>query len=154
MIEKAKIEKLVEEHISGTGLFLVAVKISAAGKITVLADRKEGIIIDECVAISRLIEKTFNRDEEDYELQVSSPGLEMPFLVKQQYYKNEGKRIEVVDADGMKYFGILRNVTDGGFELVSEIKAKNKGKTKSTEIKELSFNYDQVKSVREVVTFK
>lgn len=154
MIEKAKIERLVEEHISGTGLFLVAVKISAAGKITVLADRKEGITIDECVAISRLIEKTFDRDKEDYELQVSSPGLEMPFLVKQQYYKNEGKRIEVTDTDGMKYFGILKNVTDGGFELEPEVKSKNKGKSKSTGSEELSFNYDQVKSAREVVTFK
>jgi ribosome maturation factor RimP len=154
MIEKAKIEKLVEEHISGTGLFLVAVKISAAGKITVLADTKEGITIDECASISRLIEKNFNREEEDYELQVSSPGLEMPFLVKQQYYKSEGKRIEVTDTEGMKYFGILRNVTDGGFELESQVKSKNREKSKSPELKELSFNYDQVKSAREVVTFK
>jgi ribosome maturation factor RimP len=154
MIEKTKIEKLVEEYISGTGLFLVAVKVSSAGKITVLADKKEGITIDECVGISRAIEKTFSRDVEDYELQVSSPGLEMPFLVIQQYYKNEGKRIEVVDSEGMKYYGILKNVNAGGFELEAELKGKNKGKSKSVEPKELSFNYDQVKSAREVVTFK
>ena len=123
VIDKTKIEKLVEEFIKGTELFLVAVRISSSGKITVLADKKDGITIDECVAISRLIEKNLNRDDEDYELQVSSPGLDMPFSVKQQYYKNEGKRIEVVDSTGIKYSGVLKNITDGGFELETEVKA-------------------------------
>jgi ribosome maturation factor RimP len=154
MIDKIKIEKLVGEFINGTDLFLVAVRISSSGKITVLADKKEGITIDECMAISRFIEKNINRDEEDYELQVSSPGLDMPFLVKQQYYKNEGRRIEVVDSTGTKYSGVLKNVTDGGFELGTDIKAKTKGKGKSIEIMEVSFNFDQVKSAREIVTFK
>jgi ribosome maturation factor RimP len=154
MIDKIKIEKLVEEFINGMDLFLVAVKISSSGKITVLADKKEGITIYECVAISRLIEKNFDREVEDYELQVSSPGLDMPFMVKQQYYKNEGKRIEVVASDGKKLSGVLKNVTEGGFELETEVKENIKGKGKSIEIKEVSFNYDQVKSAREIVTFK
>jgi ribosome maturation factor RimP len=150
MIDKVKIENLVKEFIGGTGLFLVAVKVSSAGKITILADTMKGITIDECVSISRLIEKSFNREEEDYELQVSSPGLEMPFMVKEQYYKNEGKKVEIIDNEGMKFSGLLKNVTDGGFEIETEVKVK--GKTK--EIKDISFNYDQVKSTREVVSFK
>lgn len=154
MTDKIKIEKLVEEFINGTELFLVAVRISSSGKITILADKKEGITIDECVSISRFIEKNLNRDEEDYELQVSSPGLDSPFLVKRQYYKNEGRRIEVLDSAGIKYSGVLKNVTDGGFELETEVKAETKGKGKSIETKYVSFNYDQVKSSREVVTFK
>ena len=150
MIDKVKIENLVKEFIGGTGLFLVVVKVSSAGKITILADTMKGITIDECVSISRLIEKSFNREEEDYELQVSSPGLEMPFMVKEQYYKNEGKKVEIIDNEGMKFSGLLKNVTDGGFEIETEVKVK--GKTK--EIKDISFNYDQVKSTREVVSFK
>jgi len=154
MIDKINIERLVEEFINGTDLFLVAVKISSSGKITVLADKKEGITIDECVALSRFIEKNLDRDEVDYELQVSSPGLDMPFLVKQQYYKNEGRSIEVVDSSGRKYSGLLKNVTDGGFELETEVKREKEDREKSAEIKEVSFNYDQVKSAREIVTFK
>jgi ribosome maturation factor RimP len=150
MIDKVKIENLVKEFISGTGLFLVAVKVSSAGKITILADRKEGITIAECVSISRFIEKNLNRDEVDYELMVSSPGLDMPFLVKEQYLKSEGKKVEITNTEGEKISGLLKNVTDGGFEIETEVKVK--GKTK--EIKELSFNYDQVKSTREVVSFK
>jgi ribosome maturation factor RimP len=154
MTDKAVIEKLVDEHIKGSGVFLVAVKVSASGKITVLIDRKERITIEECAELSRFIEKHLDREVEDYELQVSSPGLDMPFLVVQQYYKNEGRQIEVVDSDGEKYRGILKNVTDGGFELETGIKGKSGSKVKPAEIKDISFNYEQVKSAREIVTFK
>ena len=51
MIEKQTIQGLVEEFMKGTGLFLVAVKVSGPNRITVLADKNEGITIDECAAI-------------------------------------------------------------------------------------------------------
>jgi ribosome maturation factor RimP len=150
MIDKVRIENLVREYTRGTELFLVAVKLSSAGRITILADKKGGITIDECVSISRFIETSLNRDEEDFELQVSSPGLTTPFIVKEQYYISEGKIVEVTSTDGEKFSGLLKNVTDGGFEIEAEFKVKGKSKEK----KDLSFNYDQVKSTREVVSFK
>lgn len=150
MIDKNRIEGIIKEHIRGTDIFLVSVKVSSANRITVLADKKNGITIDECVAIHRYLENALNRDEEDYEMQVSSPGLDLPFLVLEQYLKNEGKKVEVTDTDGTKYSGILKNITSGGFELDTEVKVKGKQK----EIKELSFNFDQVKSTRIVLTIK
>ena len=150
MIEKQKIQGLVEEFIKGTGLFLVAVKVSNANRITVLADKNEGITIDECAAIHRHIENGLDRDKEDFELQVSSPGLDMPFGVIEQYFKNEGKKVEVIDNEGSKYTGKLKNVTTGGFELETEIKIK--GKTK--ELKDISFNFEQIKSTRVILTIK
>jgi ribosome maturation factor RimP len=150
MIEKDKIQRLTEEFIQGTDLFLVTVKVSSANRITVLADKKEGITIDECAAIHRHLEKNLDRDVEDFELQVSSPGLDLPFGVIEQYQKNEGKKIEVVDNEGSKYAGKLKNVTKGGFELEAEVKTKGKMK----ELKDLSFNFDQVKSARVILTIK
>jgi len=150
MIDKVKVENLVKEFMTGTELFLVAVKISSAGKITVLADNKQGITIGECASIGKFIESRLDRDVEDYELQVSSPGIEMPFVVLEQYLKNEGKKVEVIDNDGEKYTGLLKNVTAGGFEIEAEVKVK--GKTK--ESKDISFNYDQVKSAKEFLSFK
>jgi len=141
MIDKKYISKIVEEHIAGTDLFLVDVRLSAASKITVLFDRKSaGITVDDCARLSKHIESLLDRDREDFELQVSSPGLEMPFLVIEQYLKNQGKRVEVIDIEGKRYTGTLKNVTEGGFELESE--------------GELSFNFDQVKSVKTVIAFK
>jgi len=153
MTDKAKIEKLASEFIHGTNLFLVAVRISATGRITVLADRKGGITIEECAELSRYIEKHLDREIEDFELMVSSPGIDMPFLVLEQYYKCEGKRIEVVDIAGNKSSGILKNVTAGGFELETEEKKKT-GKGKAVEKRDVSFNYEHVKSAREVLSFK
>lgn len=150
MIEKNKIEEIIKEFIKGSGLFLVSVKVSSTNRITVLADKNGGITIDECASIHRLIEKYFDRDELDYELQVSSPGLDMPFSVIEQYHKNEGKKVEVIDNDGIRYTGILNNVTRGGFEIETEVKVK--GRTK--EMKEFSFNFEQIKTTREILTIK
>jgi ribosome maturation factor RimP len=150
MTDKEYIKGLVEEFIKGTGLFLVAVKVSSANRITVLADKNEGITIDECVAIHRHIENNLDREKEDFELQVSSPGLDLPFGVIEQYYKNQGKKVEVTDNDGTKLSGTLKNVTAGGFELETEVKTK--GKTK--ELKDISFNFDQVKTTRVILTIK
>jgi ribosome maturation factor RimP len=150
MIEKDKIQQLVGEFIKGTDLFLVGIKVSSANRITVLADKKEGITIDECGAIHRYLENNLDRETEDFELKVSSPGLDLPFGVIEQYFKNEGKLVEVTDNEGSKFTGKLKNVTPGGFELETEIRIK--GKTK--ELKDCSFNFDQVKSTRVVLIFK
>lgn len=150
MIEKDKIQRLTEEFIKDTDLFLVAVKVSSANRITILADKKEGITIDECAAIHRHIENNLDRDAEDFELQVSSPGLDLPFGVIEQYFKNEGRKIEVVDNEGSKYTGKLKNVTAGGFELEAEMKIKGKMK----ELKDFSFNFDHIKSARVILTIK
>ncbi|HLN55533.1 MAG TPA: ribosome assembly cofactor RimP [Bacteroidales bacterium] len=150
MIEKEVIKGVVEEHLKGSDIFLVAVKVSSANKITVLADRKGGITIDECVSIHRFIESKLDREVEDYELQVSSPGLDLPFIVTEQYYKNEGKKIEVIDREGGRFTGVLKNVTSGGFELETEVKSKGKAR----ELKDVSFNFDNVKSARVVLILK
>ena len=75
MVEKQSIQGLVEEFIKGTGLFLVAVKVSSSNKITVLADKNEGITIDECAAIHKHIEKSLDRDKEDLSYRYRRPVL-------------------------------------------------------------------------------
>lgn len=150
MIEKSEIEKLVEEYIRERDLFIVGVRAGNSNRITVLVDTMDGITIEECAALHRYLEKNLDRNVEDYELQVSSPGLDMPFSVPEQYFKNEGKKVAVIDVYGTKYTGILRNITKGGFDLEIEIKSTGKGK----EIKDIPFNFDQVKSTKAVLTIK
>jgi ribosome maturation factor RimP len=150
MIEKNKIEEVVRGLIAGSDIFLVSVKVSGSNKIVIHIDKNSGITIDECADIHRNIEQCFNREEEGYELQVSSPGLDSPFIVIQQYFKNEGKKVEVLDNDGKKYTGLLKNVTTGGFELETEVKIKGKPK----ETVDLSFNFDQVKYTKIILTVK
>jgi ribosome maturation factor RimP len=150
MIERDNIEKLVKEYIHGRDLFLVGVKVSSSNRIIIFADTKKGISIEECADLHRQIEKELVRNTEDFELQVSSPGLDMPFGVIEQYFKNEGQKVAVTDNEGLKYNGILRNVTAGGFDLETESKVKGKAK----EIKDIPFNFDQIKSTKIILTIK
>lgn len=152
MMEKSDIYQLVNEYLKDTDCFIVDIRVSSTGKITVLFDKKTGgLMVEDCVKLSKYIESKFDREQEDYELQVSSPGLEMPFLVHEQYLKNQGRQVEVTDNEGLKYSGVLKNVTRGGFEIESEVRIKGKGKVMQKT--DISFNFDQIKSVRAIIVF-
>lgn len=150
MIDKTKIEKLVLEYISGKEIFLVKTKVTTANKITVLINKKSGIIIDECVQLSRHIEASLDREVEDFELQVSSPGLGEPFVVPQQFEMNLGNRVEVLDNESRKTIGILKEYKGDSF--VIETSRKSKGKKK--ELSEQEFTIEETRSVKVKISFK
>lgn len=150
MLDKNLIKKIAEEHVAGNELFLVDVKVTTGNRITVLADRAGGITIDDCVAISRYIEGNLDREQEDFELQVSSPGLGSPFMVREQYEMNIGKKVEVILPEGKKVKGILKSLAENGFELETE--RREKGMKKETVL--IPFGFDDIRSVKIVITFK
>lgn len=149
MITKDHIRKLAETYISGTGIFLVDVRLSSTGRITVLIDRNEGLTIDDCARLSRQISNELGDEGGDYELNVSSPGLDMPLLVPRQFMKNEGRIVDVITNEGERFKGTMMNVTSGGFDLKMETKVRK-------EITETvrSFNFEDVKSVKVIISFK
>ncbi len=149
MITKDHIRKLAEQHISGTGIFLVDVRLSSTGRITVLIDRTEGVRIEDCAMLSRQISNDLGEEAGDYELNVSSPGLDMPLLVPEQFRKNEGRMVDVVTNEGERFKGIMINITAGGFDLRTETKVK-----KETVTAVRSFNFEDVKSVKVIISFK
>ncbi len=92
------------------------VKEGADYYLRVYADKDGGINIDDCVEISRALEKRL--DEEDfisdaYILEVSSPGLTRPLKKEKDFERSIGKKIEIKlykGIDGLKEFeGILKD---------------------------------------------
>jgi ribosome maturation factor RimP len=153
MVQKERIRKLVEDNLSER-MFLVDIKVSKSNVINVFVDGIDGITIEQCVVLSRLIESNFDREAEDFELEVSSAGLGQPFKVIQQYYKNVGKEVEIVANDGVKRKGVLKNVSDDGVTLISESLKKAEGsKKKHIVTEELKYMFKDIKSVIEVITF-
>jgi len=150
MINRNLIQNLAEDYVAGKEIFLVDVKVTTGNRIIVLADKSGGITIDDCVALSRHIEGNLDREKDDFELQVSSPGLGSPFMVREQYAVNIGKKIEVTPTDGKKIKGILKSLTEDGFELEAE--KREKGMKKETVL--IPFRFDDVRSVKIVITFK
>ncbi len=149
MLTKEQIREAAERHIADTGIFLVDVRLSSTGRITVLIDRPEGVTIDDCARLSRQISSEMPDEIGNYELNVSSPGLDMPLLVHGQFIKNEGKMVSVTTLEGEELKGVMINVTEGGFDL--EIKKREKGKS-TTEVR--PFNHEELKRVKVIISFK
>lgn len=127
MIDKSKLTEVVEQALEGTDAFVVEISISDDNNIVVEIDSSSSISIDDCAAISRQIEANFDRDTEDYNLEVGSSGLTSPLRVKAQYDKNIGNLVEVLTTDGRKLRGTLNAATDTDFTIAIERKVKPEG---------------------------
>lgn len=146
MIDKKELEAFVEKELEGTEYFLTDLKVSATNEITVEIDSMTPGDIDECVKLTRAIEAAFDRDVEDYELEVGTAGLTSPLKVKRQYEKYIGQDLEVLTKDGKKLHGMLRSVSDEGIVLSIEQKVKKEGVKKPVmETTQLDIPFTNVK---------
>ncbi len=155
MITKDSIYQIIAGKLEADGAYIVELKVSADNKINVTVDHYDGIPISYCIEISRLIESNLDREVEDFELEVASAGIGQPFKVYKQYIKNINRDIEVVLPDGKKLKGILTSADENGFTIACEEKVKIEGKKKKElQIKQYMFNFDSVKQVKDIVSFK
>jgi len=155
MISKSTIEGIVNQHINVDKEFVVEISVSSSNKIIVLIDSDDGITIDRCVLVSRAIEQSFDRDEEDFELEVSSAGLSSPLKVVRQYQKNIGRNLDVVLTNGTKIQGKLLLATESSFSIEVQEKVVVEGKKRKELItKTIDLPYSDVKSAYIVVTFR
>ncbi len=148
MINKKDIERIVNDFLGDGDKFLVEVSVNHKNLINVLVDGDEGMPISECVKVSREIESRYDRDEEDYELRVSSPGLDRPFKLLRQYKKYVGKEIEVSAKDEEKKAGVLKSLTDKEIELEMSVGKKKKEKVFIT------VPFERILEARPVISFK
>jgi ribosome maturation factor RimP len=155
MIEKETIKNIIKDLVVEKDAFIVDIKVNPANKINIEIDSLTGFSISDCVEISRLIEGTLDRDEEDFELEVASAGLSEPFKVIQQYKKNLAKEVETLLNDGTKIVGLLSNVSEENFEIEESKMVKVEGKKKKQNVIEKhTFTFDQVKSTKIIIKFK
>ena len=154
MLDKKLLSEVVNDAISGSDIFVVDITVSADNVVDVELDSMGSIDIDTCVALSREIEKHFDRDVEDYELQVGSAGLTSPFKVRQQYDKNIGNPVEVLTADGRKLKGELKAATDSDFTIVVSRKVKPEGAKRPVMVDEdITLKYDEIKYTKYLIEF-
>ena len=158
MINKKKIETLALERIDelDKGLFIVEIKVSSSNVIQVEIDAEEGnVAIEDCVSVSRNIEHNLDREQQDFELQVSSAGLDKPFRVTKQYIKNVGEDVKVKLNQGGKLEGQLIEANEEHFVVETTRKERLEGKKKKeTIIEQHKLSYDEVKETKIVISFK
>ncbi len=154
MIKKQTILDLIEAHFAGTDKFIVDVKVLTGNKIEVYIDAPNHVVIADCVALSRHIESSLDREKEDFELQVSSPGATESFKVLHQYKKYIGTKVKVVTKEGSKHEGILKSANENEF-VIDETRREKKtvGKGNHTVVENITLTYNQVKETKSVLPF-
>ncbi len=151
MISKDRVKELALEKIVELDYFLVDIKVSSTNEITVLFDKDGGVGIKECLLISRHIEGNLDRDIEDYQLTVCSPGIDKEFVVKEQYLKNIGRDVKIKTDEGDIIKGELKFYSDKN--VVVETSKKQK-KRKELLIEQITIPIDKIKETKLIIKFK
>jgi ribosome maturation factor RimP len=155
MIEKSRICELVEEKIASTENYLVDVIVKPGNLIIVEIDNDEGVCVEDCAALSKYIEEHFDREVEDFELEVGSAGVTSPFKVVKQYLKNIDNEVEVLLKTGVKREGVLTSADDKGFTITVSKQVKPEGaKRKVTIQEEEHYQFDEIKYTKYLIRFK
>jgi len=135
--------------------FVVEVLISGnkiPRRVLITIDGDHGITIDDCADLSRKLSKEFDDralfGEENYMLEVSTPGVDQPLKLKRQYYKNTGRNLKV-KVQELFVEGKLKEVTEDRIVLVQEI-----GSGKKKEIKEKEISFSEIEKAFVMVSFK
>lgn len=151
MTDKALIAQLTEEAIAGTDLFVVEIKVSTSNRILVYLDGDQGVPISSCIKVSRHIESHLDREVEDFELEVSSVGLDKPLVMPRQFRKNIGREVQWMDMEGKKHKAVLLDADALTMTVQPEKSKKKKSAEPDTPIQ---WAYDQIKEVKVLPSFK
>jgi len=153
MIKAEQIIVMLQEELIRRDLFLVDVLVHPGNRIMVYADSMKGISLDECMALSRYLGTKLEQEGGDFELEVSSPGLDKPLKLPQQYLKNIGRLLEVVTFDGIKTTGRLVMADGEIIRLELEIPGKGqKGQKKPKETLTWERNLKEIKTAKVVIS--
>lgn len=148
------IQHIAEPILENLNLFLVELKVSKDNVIEILIDGLKGVNIQTCIEISREIEQHLSRDEEDFELTVSSAGIGYPFKVNGQYQKNLEKTVEVKLTDNTKLTGTLKTFSETNITLECEEKKAVEGKKKKETMKiQKDIARTDIREIKDIVKF-
>lgn len=155
MINKEVVKTLVDEWLQQGDYFLVDIIFGADDRIVIEIDHADGVWIEDCAELSRYLQEKLGEELGDYELEVGSAGLGQPFKVEQQYKNHIGDEVEVLQADGVKLKGVMKEVDGRTFVVTVKEKQVVEGKKRPVMADvDKTFSMDEVKSVKYLLAFK
>ena len=154
MIFREKVEALVNQGIAEKpAIFLIDLTISDNQKIMVTLDGDQGVSLQDCIDMSKIIDNNLDREEHDYSLEVASAGVSTPLKLVRQYKKNIGRVLKVKTV-AEKFEAKLENANDEYITLTwSAREAKKVGKGKETVEKKIDLPYSDIKEAMVTITF-
>ena len=154
MTFKEKVTNLVEEGLlEKPSLFLVDLTISDSYKISVTLDGDNGVVLQDCIDISRVIENNLDREEQDFSLEVASAGVSTPLKLVRQYRKNIGRTLQVKTATET-IEALLEQVSEESIVLSWTAREPKKiGKGKETVEHKREIPYSEIKEAIVIIIF-
>ncbi|PSL49397.1 ribosome maturation factor RimP [Chitinophaga niastensis] len=121
--------------------FLVDIRIKPTNNIKLFLDGDKGVPVGKLVSFNRqlypLLETAELFPDNDFSLEVSSPGLDEPLILHRQYLKNIGRKVEVTLLDGSKKEGTLLAVTEEMINIEEVIGKKKEKKSTDLQLNEI-----------------
>ena len=153
-MDQTKVRNLVNEALAeNESLYLIDLVISENNKIQVTVDGDNGVPLSECIRISRSVDNNFDREEEDFSLEVSTPDIAHPLKVNRQYVKNIN-RILKVKTSTEEFEGTLVEADED--KVVLNWKAREPkpiGKGKVTVLKTATIDYQDIIEAKVKIVF-
>ncbi|MFK7832776.1 MAG: ribosome assembly cofactor RimP [Winogradskyella sp.] len=152
-------KKIVEDLLQGAleerqDLFLIDFTLSGDNAVKIVIDGDNGVLVEDCMFISRAIEHHIDRDEHDFSLEVLSSGATTPLILPRQYKKHVGRNLEIKTLDSQDFEGELSQVNDA--DIVLSWKAREPkpvGKGKVTVAKTATVAFDNIKEAKVKIKF-
>ena len=153
-MDKAKVQELLNEALAeNPALFLIELSFLPGNKIHIVVDGDQGISLKECIRINRSIENNFDREVEDFALEVTSPDIAEPLKVKRQYLKNVNRILKVKTND-ITLEGTLTEVNEDNIVLTWKAREpKPIGKGKVTVEKTATVAFEEITEAKVKIIF-
>lgn len=144
------LEKALNER---QDLFLINLSISEDNQIRVVIDGDNGVLVEDCIFVSRAIEHNIDREEQDFSLEVTSAGAASPLEHIRQYKKNIGRNLNIKTSLN-EFEGKLAQVDNEGVKLEWKVREpKPVGKGKITVQKQEKILYSDIVKAQVVIKF-
>ena len=135
-------------------MFLIDFKIEEDNTISITIDGDDGVLVEDCIFISRSIDNELDREEQDFSLEVASCGATTPLTHKRQYVKNIGRTLEVKTKDHEKIEAILTDSNEDGIVLEWKTREpKTVGKGKVTVKKQAEIPFGDILEAQVIIKF-
>ncbi len=154
MTFKDKVLELLNQALEEKpSVFLIDLSISEANKITITLDGDNGVVLQDCIDVSKVIDANLDREEIDFSLEVASAGVSSPLKLVRQYKKNIGRSLKVKTATETIEAELIA-ADDEGIELTwSAREPKKIGKGKETVVKNQRIPYSEIKEAVVTINF-
>jgi len=154
-MNKENIKQTLEAFLEETDMFVVDIQVSNDNLVQISLDGDSRVSIDDCIEVARYLENQFDRDEEDFELRVSTYGIDNAIQLIRQLNKVVGSEIIFKKDETPEQRARLEKIDGNNLYITHRLK-KGGPKSKAQIYKDGDsevLSFDELEYVKEIIRF-